>query len=138
MLHFDLGYRIWRLVRSRRSSSRSAATLQEEKPRTDQKAGKPKTSKRKAIKRLLALLLIALVVLTLYPLPALLVRYSIDNIDYVNVYVVYIIYGYSEWLQKALIFVHHVRTPFYGNLSDPSSYGLKFARQFELFHEDTR
>ena len=104
-------------VRSRGSSSRSAATLQEEKPRTNQKADKPKTKKRKAIKRLLALLLIALVVLTLYPLPALLVRYS-------------------EWLQKALIFVHHVRTPFYGNLSDPSSYGLKLARQFELFHED--
>lgn len=104
-------------VRSRGSSSRSTATLQEEKLRTDQKAGNSKTNKKKATKRLLALLLIALVVLTLYPLPALLVRYS-------------------EWLQKALIFVHHVRTPFYGNLSDPSSYGLKFARQFELFHED--
>ena len=52
-------------VRSRGSSSLSAATLQEEKPRTDQKAVKSKTNKKKATRGILALLLIALVVLTL-------------------------------------------------------------------------
>lgn len=104
-------------VRSRGSSSRTAATLQKEKSRTVQKADDSNSKKKKPKRKLLASLLIALVVVTLYPLPALLVRYS-------------------EWLQKEVIFVHHLRTPFYGNLSDPSSYGLKFARQLELFHED--
>ena len=101
-------------VRSR--GTRSATTLQEGKAQTDRKVGDTKI-KNKRPKRVLALLLIVLVVVVLYSTPAVLVRYS-------------------EWLQKALIFVHHVRTPFYGNLSDPSSYGLKFARQFELVHED--
>lgn len=103
-------------VRSR--GSRSATTLQQEKPQSDVKVDKQKVKKKKSIKkRFLSLLLIVLVVLVVYSTPAVLVRYS-------------------EWLQKALIFVHHVRTPFYGNLSDPGSYGLKFTHQFELFHED--
>ena len=72
---------------------------------------------KKATRGLLALLLIALVVLTLYPLPALLVCYS-------------------EWLQKALISVHHVRTLFYGNLSDPSSYGLKLTHNYSHFSKN--
>ena len=99
---------------ARHRGSRTATALQQAK--SHKADGKPAV-KNKTRKRLLSLVTIVLVVLALYSTPAVLVRYS-------------------EWLQKALIFVHHVRTPFYGNLSDPGSYGLKFARQFELFHED--
>lgn len=102
----------------RNRESRSVTALQQEKPRTNDTVRKEKIKKKRSLKRrFLSFLLIVLVVLVVYSAPAVFVRYS-------------------EWLQKALIFVHHVRTPFYGNLSDPNSYGLKFARQFELFHED--
>ncbi len=47
-----------------------------------------------------------------------------------------IVLRYSSWLRDALIFVHHVKTPFFGNISDPASFGIKSTRQFELFHED--
>ena len=100
----------------RQRGSHASTTLQQrdtQSHKTDGKAA-PRSKKRKWV---FSLLTILLVVLALYSTPAVLV-------------------WYSEWLQKALIFVHHVRTPFYGNLSDPGSYGLKFARQFELFHED--
>ena len=43
---------------------------------------------------------------------------------------------FSPWLQQALVFVHHVRTPLYGNISNPSEFGLQNAREFELFHEN--
>lgn len=104
---------------TRKRGSRSVATFEQDNSKTSEKSEQSKTIKTKKPlkKRVQRLLLIALVVLALYSAPAVVVRYS-------------------EWLQKALIFVHHVRAPFYGNLSDPSSYGLKFSRQFELFHED--
>lgn len=43
----------------------------------------------------------------------------------------------SCWVQDAMIFVHHVRTPYFANLSDPASFGMKAAREFELTHEDS-
>jgi abhydrolase domain-containing protein 12 len=35
-----------------------------------------------------------------------------------------------------MIFVHHMRTPFFANISDPASFGLQAAREFELKHKD--
>ena len=103
---------------ARKRGTHSATVVQQESTGKDTKSGKTKIKTKKSLKkRIVWLLLITTVALTVYSAPAVLVRYS-------------------EWLQKALIFVHHLRTPFYGNLSDPGSYGLKFARQFELFHED--
>lgn len=43
---------------------------------------------------------------------------------------------YSSWLQDAMIFVHHVKTPYFTNISDPASFDMKAAREFELTHED--
>lgn len=43
---------------------------------------------------------------------------------------------YSSWVRDAMIFVHHVKTPFFANISNPASFGLKSVRQFELFHQD--
>lgn len=43
---------------------------------------------------------------------------------------------YSTWVQHALIFVHHIRSPFFSNFSDPASFGLNGTVEFELFHED--
>lgn len=43
---------------------------------------------------------------------------------------------FSTWLQDALIFVHHLRTPYFANHSDPASFGLIAAREFELTQED--
>lgn len=40
----------------------------------------------------------------------------------------------SSWLQQALIYVHHIRTPLFGNISNPTEFGLRNARQFELLH----
>lgn len=61
---------------------------------------------------------------------------------------------YSGWAKDAIIFVHHVRTPFgfslfspppfgfppfppfFANISDPHSFGIQAVRQFELFHQN--
>lgn len=43
---------------------------------------------------------------------------------------------YSTWVQDAMVFVHHIRTPYFANLSDPQSFGVKAAREFELMYED--
>lgn len=42
----------------------------------------------------------------------------------------------SSWVQDALVFVHHIKTPFFANISDPSSFGMKSTREFQLLHED--
>ena len=43
---------------------------------------------------------------------------------------------YSLWVRDTLIFVHHFRTPFFANISDPHSFDIQAVRQFELFHEN--
>ena len=40
------------------------------------------------------------------------------------------------WIQDAMIYVHHVKTPLFANYSDPSSFDLKATREFELIHDD--
>ena len=89
-----LSFRLPKSMAVRSRGSRSATRLQEENSLTDHKVGHAKIKSKRPIKRVLAMLLIVLVVFVLYSTPAVLVRYS-------------------EWLQKALVFVHHVRTPFY-------------------------
>ena len=42
----------------------------------------------------------------------------------------------SAWLRDEIVFVHHLRRPFFANISDPHSFGLQAVRQFELFHEN--
>lgn len=41
-----------------------------------------------------------------------------------------------NWLQQAVTYVHHVRQPFFRNLSDLASFGMNGTIEFELFHED--
>lgn len=43
---------------------------------------------------------------------------------------------FSSWVRDATVFVHHIKTPYFSNISDPSSFDLKAAREFELKHED--
>lgn len=64
-----------------------------------------------------ALLTLLLLLFTLYLLPPLLLRYS-------------------SWCRDAITFVHHVKTPFFGNISDPESFGIKAVREFKLTHKD--
>ena len=47
-----------------------------------------------------------------------------------------IVVRYSSWARDAAIFVHHVRTPYFRNISDPSSFGVNLAREFKLYQED--
>ncbi len=43
---------------------------------------------------------------------------------------------YSSWVKDAMIYVHHVKTPFFGNYSDPASFEMKTTRELELVHDD--
>ena len=43
---------------------------------------------------------------------------------------------YSIRLQSALIYVNFIKTPWFGNISNPAEFGLQRTRQFELFHGD--
>lgn len=42
----------------------------------------------------------------------------------------------SSWARDAMVFVHHIKTPLFTNISDPASFGLVSTRNFELTHED--
>ena len=101
---------------SRNRSSRSLTVQTEQIAQKQHEVTKTSTGKKKnkCVRRLLVVFLFLLI---LYPIPGLLIYFI-------------------PWFQQAIIYVHHVKTPFYGNLSDPASYGLKAAKQFELYHED--
>lgn len=97
-------------MRSRGSAS-STVTEQVQPRPTEKKKN------RKVKKKTISSFSIFLILFFLYSIPPLVIRYS-------------------EWVKDAIIFVHHARVPFFANLSDPHSFGLKAVRQFELLHED--
>ncbi len=43
---------------------------------------------------------------------------------------------FCSWLQQAVTYVHHVRQPFFQNISDLPLLGMNGTIEFELFHED--
>lgn len=43
---------------------------------------------------------------------------------------------FCGWLQQAVTYVHHVRQPYFQNISDLTSLGMNGTIEFELFHED--
>lgn len=73
--------------------------------------------KRKVKKKTISSLTIFLILFFLYSIPPVAIRYS-------------------GWVRDAIIFVHHVKTPFFANISDPHSFGIQAVRQFELFHDN--
>lgn len=99
-------------VRSRRSQP-----TQTEQISKDNNPSQKDARKKSSRKLFRSVLLVALILLVLYTIPLFVLRYS-------------------TWVQQAIVFVHHLRTPFFANFSDPSSFGLKSTAQFELFHED--
>lgn len=97
-----------------RSRATRSTTVQQVATKPESKSSKEKKSSKRYLKSLLTVLV---VLFFLYLLPPLLLRYS-------------------PWVRDAVIFVHHLKIPFFGNLSDPLTYGLTHARQFELYHGD--
>ena len=93
-----------------RGGASATITEQEVPPPVEKK-------KRKVKKKTISSFSIFLILFFLYAIPPLVIRYS-------------------GWVKDTIIFVHHVRVPFFANLSDPESFGLKAVRQVELFHED--
>lgn len=41
-----------------------------------------------------------------------------------------------SWLQQAVTYVHHIREPFFRNISDLALFGMNGTIEFELFHQD--
>lgn len=102
-------------VRSRRSHLQS---LQEQKEKSSSERVDSTSSGGSVRKgRLGCCLRVLIILLVVYMIPPLVVRYSV-------------------WVQQAFIYVHHIKTPYYGNISNPGEYGLTKARNFELFHKD--
>jgi len=99
-------------VRMRIRGGASATVTEQEVPPPVEKR-----KKRKVKKKTISSFSIFLILFFLYAIPPLLIRYS-------------------GWVKDAIIFVHHVREPFFSNLSDPESFGLKAVREVELFHPD--
>lgn len=98
-----------------RSRGLRSQTIQEQYSSEKVKSRTSERSPRKG--RWRCCLWTSVVLLVLYMIPPLVIRYS-------------------SWTQQALIYVHHVKIPYYGNVSNPSEYGLTKARNFELFHQD--
>lgn len=102
-------------VRSRRSHLQS---LQEQKEKSSSERVDSTSLGGNVRKgRLGCCLRVLIILLVVYMIPPLVVRYSV-------------------WVQQAFIYVHHIKTPYYGNISNPGEYGLTKARNFELFHKD--
>ncbi len=105
-------------LRNRGSSSQTTkkspllrASLREEKHKTE-KSTKP-TKPRLWVRVLLIVVLILMFVYVLVP----------------------VVIRASSWVQQALIYVHHIKTPLFGNISNPTEFGLQNAREFELYHK---
>lgn len=73
--------------------------------------------KRKVKKKTISSFTIFIILFLIYAIPPVVIRYN-------------------DWVKDAIIFVHHVKTPFFANISDPHSFGIQAVRQFELFHEN--
>ena len=97
---------------SLRTRGSHTQTLQEP-PAKKTSTQQPPTKKRKRLSCRVALLVVAAVLLAIYATPGLIIKYSL-------------------WVQSALIFVHHVRIPFYSNLTNPAEFGLVNTRNFDL------
>ena len=93
----------------------SSTVTQQETPQSKEQVPK---KKRKVKKKTISSFSIFLILFFLYCIPPLIIRYN-------------------GWVKDTIIFVHHVKVPFFANISDPQSFGLKAVRQFELYHEDS-
>ena len=96
-----------------RGSQSSTAVQRPETPARDSNTERESWKKKRCIR--ISILFSTLI--TLYFIPMFLLRYN-------------------SWARDAVVFVHHFKTPFFGNISDPTSFGMSLARQFELHHKD--
>ena len=93
--------------------SQGSLTQTVQKRKTDTK--RPTTKRKKVRLHYVACLLVTL--LAMYAFPGMVIRFC-------------------PWVQSALIFVHHVRIPFFSNLTNPAEFGLSNTRNLELFQFD--
>ena len=94
-------------------TSQGSLTQTVQKRKTDTK--RPPTKRKKVRLHHVACLLVTL--LAIYAFPGVVIRFC-------------------PWVQSALIFVHHVRVPFFSNLTNPAEFGLANTRNLDLVQFD--